>query len=433
MPRVCRCSAFVILAAIALGVLGATAAGPGVARAGAEAMHSTRMTADQPDEQDGPQIHFVYAVPAGGIDRSFDVDGTLDRWAANFNDWLAAQTGGVRLRLDTFGGVLDTTFVQLKETDSQLDAMGFSATPFIENEVSATGLDDPSKKYVIVYEGADNFGFCGNAVGNASVVYLESCNFSDWLSMLIGHEIFHLLGAVNSCAPHYGMYEETDDNPDDLMAFDVPFQSVALLDPGHDDYWGPPGDDNLPAGCPADANVANSDYLTSRPFYTVRVRSTVGGEVTLSPIGTSSGACTPTAPCTASFSAGSSVTLTPIADAGYHFLRWDSAQCPGRANCTLVVNAAEDVGASFAADPYLLVRIKGPGSVRIPDLERTCTRSSCRYQLPYDISTPIVAVARHGARFAGWAGACRGKHSPCRLRTTANTTLTATFATKRTG
>ncbi len=432
MTGVFRCAALAILGTVALVLLDAVA-GPGAARAGTEVVQSTRVSVDQPDEQHGPQIHFVYAVPAGGIDRSFDVDGTLDRWAANFNDWLAGQTGGVRLRLDTFGGVLDTTFVQLEETDSQLDAMGFPETPFIENEVSAAGLDDSSKKYLIVYEGADNFGFCGNAVGSASVVFLESCNFSDWLSMLIGHEIFHLLGAVDTCAPHSGMYEETDDNPDDLMAFDVPFQSVALLDPGHDDYWGPPGDDNLPAACPAGANVANSDYLTSHSFYTVRVRSTVGGEVSLLPAGATTGTCTAAGPCSATFIAGTSLTLTPIADAGYHFLRWDSARCPQRAACTLVVNAPEDVGAGFAADPYVLVRIRGSGSVRIPSIQRTCTKSRCRFQLSYDTSTPIVAVAAHGTRFKGWAGACRGKRTRCVLHTTVNATLTATFAAKHTG
>jgi hypothetical protein len=127
------------------------------------------------------------------------------------------------------------------------------------------------------------------------------------------------------------------------------------------------------------------------------------------------------------------VTLTPIADAGYHFLRWDSARCPRRGACTLVVNAPEDVGAGFAPDPYLLVRIKGPGSVRIPNIQRTCTKASCRFQMPYSTPTSIVAVAAHGARFTGWVGACRGKRMRCSLRATANTTLTATFAAKHTG
>jgi Divergent InlB B-repeat domain len=432
MSGVLRWSVFVLLTVAGLVPLGAAIA-PGVAHASAELVQSTRVSADQPDEQNGPQIHFVYAVPAGGTDRSLDVDGTLDRWAANFNDWLAAQTGGVRLRLDTFGGVLDTTFVELKETDAQLDAMGFPETPFIENEVSAAGLDDPAKKYLIVYEGTDNFGFCGNALVDASVVYLGSCNFSDWLSILIGHEIFHLLGAVNTCAPHYGMYEETDDNPDDLMSFYVPDQSVALLDPGHDDYWGPPGDDNLPAACPADANVANSDFLISSSFFDVRVRSTVGGAVSLLPAGTTSGTCTAAVPCSATFSASTSLTLTPVAEAGYRFLRWDSARCPQRGVCTLVVGAPVDVGATFAADPYLLVKIKGRGRVRLPALQHTCTKSSCRFQIPYGTPTPVVAVAARGARFTGWAGACHGKGTRCSVRATASATLTATFAAKDIG
>ena len=231
---------------------------------------------DLPDEQVGPQIHFVYAIPAGGVDRQFDQSGQISRWATTFNDWLASQTGGVRLRIDTSNGAADVTFVQLPETELQLTAMGFAATVQITTDVFAQIARDPNKKYVIIYEGSDNFGFCGHAL-DVSVVYLNSCNFSDWVAMLIGHEVFHLLGAVNPCAPHATQYEETGDNPQDLMAFDVPFIDAALLDPGHDDYWGPPGDDHLPSTCPPEANVANSDYLTSHPFVNLTVTALAGG------------------------------------------------------------------------------------------------------------------------------------------------------------
>ena len=419
-----------VVATVVLGFLGAAVAA-GVARAGPRVTQSVRVTVDQPDEQVGPQIHVVYAVPAGGVDRGWDVDGTLNRWTTTFNDWLDAQTGGVRLRLDTLNGVLDTTFVQLKETDSQIDAMGGAATGFLENEVSTSGLDAPMKVYVVVYEGADNFGFCGNAIGQASVVFLESCNVSDWLSMLIGHEVFHLLGAVNTCAPHYGMYEETDDNTNDLMAFNVPFETTALLDPGHDDYWGPAGDNNIPTICPPSANVANSDYLTSHPFFTVQVGSTDGGEVTLAPNSTSTGTCTSASPCSTFFSAGSSVTLSAIPDDGYHFTQWGGASCPQGDLCTLVINASSDITASFAADPYLLVRIRGAGRVRLSELQETCAKSMCRYQVPYTTLTHLVAIAKKGTHFTGWVGACNGKRAICRLSISTDSTLTATFATNR--
>jgi hypothetical protein len=407
--------ALVVFAAdVALGATGASAA--------------ARVAVDQPDEQVGPQIHLVYAIPAGGTDEGLDANGTLNRWVATFNDWLAAQTGGVKLRIDTAGGVADTTFIQLKESDAQIQSMGMAGTVLIENEIATAGLDDPFKRYQIVYEGADNFGFCGNAIGKASVVFLESCNVSDWLSMLIGHEIFHLLGAVNQCAPHYGTYEETTDNPNDLMAFFVPFQDSALLDPGHDDYWGPAGDNHLPTSCPASANVANSDYLTSHPFFTVQVHSGEGGAVTLTPDSTSSGTCTPSEPCSTFFAASSQITVSPLPEDGFHFVRWDGATCPTEGDCTLSVAADSTITATFAADPYLRLRIRGAGRVRIPGLEESCTTTSCRYQMPYKIPTRLFAVAKPGAHFTGWTGKCKTKHTQCSVSLTADSTLTANFA-----
>jgi len=395
------------------------------------ALGAGRTTDDQPDEQVGPQIHVVYAIPAGGTDEGLDTNGTLNRWVANFNDWLAAQTGGVRLRIDTAGGVADTTLIQLNESDAEIESMGMAGTVQIQSELAARGLSDPLKTYQVVYEGADNFGFCGHTIRNVSVVYLESCNISDWLSMLIGHEIFHLLGAVNRCAPHYGTYGETADNANDLMAFFVPFQDSALLDPGHDDYWGPPGDDNLPANCPASANVANSDYLTSHPFFTVQVQSGDGGAVTLTPEGNSSGTCIPSKPCSTFFAAGSQITLSPLPEYGFHFVSWDGADCPTEGDCTVSVGANTNVTATFAADPYLQLRIKGAGRVRIPDLQQSCTSKSCRYQMPYKTPTTLIAVAKRGAHLTGWSGGCTTKHLRCSVDLTADSALTATFALNR--
>ncbi len=249
--------------------------------------------------------------------------------------------------------------------------------------------------------------------------------------MLIGHEIFHLLGAVNTCAPHYGIYGETADNANDLMAFDVPFQGSALLDPGHDDYWGPPGDNNLPTSCPPGANVANSDYLTSHPFFTVRVRSGEGGAVTLTPTSSSAGLCTPSEPCSTFFVYGTSVTLSALPEPGYHLVRWDGANCPTQGDCTLVVGADTDVSAVFAVDPYLLIRIKGAGRVRVPGLQQICTKSSCRYQMPYNTPSQLIAVPKTGTHFTGWTGSCTTKRSRCRVNLTADSMLTATFASNR--
>lgn len=38
-----------------------------------------RTTEDRPDEALGSQVHFVYAVPADGVDRALDTSGAIGR------------------------------------------------------------------------------------------------------------------------------------------------------------------------------------------------------------------------------------------------------------------------------------------------------------------------------------------------------------------
>ena len=337
----------------------------------------------------------------------------------------------MRLRIDTSNGAADVTFVQLPETELQLTAMGFAATVQITTDVFAQIARDPNKKYVIIYEGSDNFGFCGHAL-DVSVVYLNSCNFSDWLAMLIGHEVFHLLGAVNPCAPHATQYEETGDNPQDLMAFDVPFIDAALLDPGHDDYWGPPGDDHLPSTCPPEANVANSDYLTSHPFVNLTVTALAGGSVDVQ-TPTTDFSCSADAPCSAAYPVGSKMTLSPDPDNGYHFVGWTGGGCTGTGTCTTSTDAATSIVARFAPDPFLTIRIRGRGRIGLAGLGETCAKSVCRYQLPYNQATPLKALPARHARLSQWTGLCHGKLARCVIRITTAATVTATFqTTKRT-
>jgi hypothetical protein len=395
------------------------------ASAAPTAGQANRATADLPDQQIGPQIHFVYAVPADGTDRGLDQSGEINGWATTFNDWLASQTGGVRLRIDTSNGAADVTFVQVPETEMQLNAMGFAATGQIANDVFAHLPQDPNKKYVIVYEGSNNFGFCGHAI-NVSVVYLNSCNFSDWLAMLIGHEVFHLLGAVDTCAPHSAPFEETGDDPRDLMAFDVPFIADALLDPGHDDYWGPPGDNHLPTACPPGANVANSDYLTSHPFVSFTVAALAGGSVDVQTPETEF-TCSSGAPCTAAYPVGSKVTLSPDPDNGYRFVGWNGGGCASSRICVTSTDTSTTVLAQFAPDPLLTIRIRGSGRVQLAGLGETCKRSLCRFQVPYNKATSLKAVAGSRAHWTKWAGACHGKLPRCVIRVTAAAAVTATF------
>jgi phospholipase C len=67
------------------------------------------------------------------------------------------------------------------------------------------------------------------------------------------------------------------------------------------------------------------------------------GTVTSAPAGINCGAT-----CSADFSSGTSVTLTAAPQTGYVFTAWSGA-CSGTANCTVTLNAATSVTATFSA------------------------------------------------------------------------------------
>ena len=390
-----------------------------------------RVTADRPDEAVGPQIHFVYAVPADGQDGALDTNGVIATWATNFNDWLAGQTGGVRLRFDTFQGQPDISFIRLKETDAALTSAGSSANQTILGELGAAGLADPGKKYMVLEQGGSSAA-CGLGGGPIAVAYLQAsplgytCNNISW-PMLIGHEIFHTLGAVSSCAPHYVGGHTTDTN--DLMATYLPPSPV--LDPGHDDYYGPSGDNHLPAGCPAEANVANSLFLTSHPFVRLSLSVTGDGTVTVDQgAGTDVNQCTSADACQVAVQQGVEVRLAAAADAGFHFAGWSGAGCSGTDDCVLTPGADTSVTATFSPDPYVTLKVKGKGRIQVADLDASCAKAKCAVQFPYGQRTTMRAVPAKGWRFLGWSGACKGTKATCAIAVKANAAATATFAAR---
>ncbi len=83
--------------------------------------------------------------------------------------------------------------------------------------------------------------------------------------------------------------------------------------------------------------------FNKNPGYTLTVAKTGAGTgtVTSSPSGVSCGST-----CAPSFPAGTVVTLTATADAGSSFAGWSGA-CTGTGTCTVTMNAAQNVTASF--------------------------------------------------------------------------------------
>jgi hypothetical protein len=215
------------------------------------------------------------------------------------------------------------------------------------------------------------------------------------------------------------------DPADDLMfAYARAGSDGVLLDPGHDDYWGPPGDNHLPAGCPASANVANSLWLTSHPFFRLTVRSGSDGSTSVRQEGGASDDCAPE--CVVDVEAGTRFDIAAEPDSGYHFAGWSGVDCP-EVECSVILSASMTVSASFEPDPVLALSFRGKGRVAAPAVGSACA-TSCSVQLPYAVSTLFRATPAKGWRFTGWKGACRGARPTCRVSLTADANATASFA-----
>jgi len=387
-----------------------------------------RAQSDRPDDVVGPQIHAVYAVPSDGTDNALDTNGTIAGWLAQFNAWFASQSGGVQLRIDTFQGQPDISFIRLRETSAALSAMGSQANTTIFADLQTADLQDPDKIYAVVVD-SGNSGACGWGGGNqVSAVFLHavpngvSCEGAQW-QFAIGHEIFHGLGAVNPCAAHYSGDGHTTDGSD-LMYPYLP-TGTPSLDPGHDDYWGPTGDDHLPANCPESANIFNSVFLTNHPFY--RVSVTLNGNGVVSGLGTFGCAHGSEGDCATVVENQTTLDLVPKAFPGFHFTGWTGGGCTGTSDCSLTIGADTAVAATFVANPVTRLQIKGKGRL-IGAFFGSCTRPRCTVRFPYAQNSQIRAVpAKHG-RFLHWSGACRGTAPTCTIKSTSALSVVAVFA-----
>lgn len=220
----------------------------------------SRSTTDRPDERSGPQVHVVYAVPSDGQDRQMDIAGALSDSVAVWEQWFVKETGGSVLRLDTFGGVADVTFLRLPQTTNTIKNASPSDFNMIRNDLVAAGLNSSQKLYAVYYEGpsarvpvvcglgGDGMGFAYLLQPQCPVSFARPGQSPAYPEFNMVHELLHGLGFVPSCAPHSNAAHVTDSSADVMYA-----PSGSRLDVGRDDYY----EAHIP-GC---LDLANSAYL----------------------------------------------------------------------------------------------------------------------------------------------------------------------------
>ena len=235
-----------------------------------------RAFVDRTDQVSGSQIHIMYVLPSDGIDRSLDLDGTLLNTVGSFQNWLAGQTGGRNLRVDTFDGQLDITFVRLNRSDAAMTSYGAFVRDSIDKDLALAGFNNPNKIYTVYYDGGSTFSCGGGAwppalPGQVAALYLQgappgapSCNTNafassstaapGYLEFAMLHEVMHTMGFIDVNAPNHTLSGHVSDSPTDLMYAGTLPWAPSVLDFGGDDYFG----GSLPAGV---LDLAASPYL----------------------------------------------------------------------------------------------------------------------------------------------------------------------------
>lgn len=235
---------------------------------------STRATTNRPDDDPGaPKVHVLYLTPSDGPDDRLDTDGSIAGSMESSMRWLESQIDR-RIRLDTFQGELDVTFHRLPRTSDEYFAEGVFIRDAIEADIITAGFDAPLTVYAAYYAGpaedcASAFNpetLPGTTVvrywahvgpGEAPCVPDDFAQAGDppgaW-EFGITHELFHAMGAVETCAPNH-FEGHVGDHPNDLMyRGDEPWHPEQI-DIGNDDYYGH-GD----LGC---TDVARAPYWAS--------------------------------------------------------------------------------------------------------------------------------------------------------------------------
>lgn len=130
-----------------------------------------------------------------------------------------------------------------------------------------------------------------------------------------------------------------------------------------------------------------------------------------------------------SYAAGTVVTLIATPNAGSTFAGWSGA-CSGTGSCTVTMNSAQAVTATFnlavTVNPTLTITTSGTGSGTVsPSPAGTSCGSGC---LSFAAGTVVALTAapNTGSTFAGWSGACSGT-GRCTVTMNSNQTVTATF------
>jgi hypothetical protein len=257
---------------------------------------------DRPDDFPGMyQVHLLYVLPAGAKDRKRDLDGKINKSIRAGNDWFYKQSGGSKIRFDTYQGQLDITFVQMDMTSAEIYQASVAKyggaywiRDILEQQLSEENIFQAGKIYLALFEIDKHPSTCDDSahppdlMGRLAGFYPSAVVEAGWkcadqnagghfgagetgVDLGLIHETVHLLGFASACGKNPASPHNTSHTGDfnyDLMWASGPNSPSSeywdsdhmQLDPGHDDYF----KHNTP-NCPDLANSAFLDPLPANP------------------------------------------------------------------------------------------------------------------------------------------------------------------------
>ena len=164
-------------------------------------------------------------------------------------------------------------------------------------------------------------------------------------------------------------------------------------------------------GSPGRASPALSQKIL--PAYTLTLDMPVinRGTVTSAPSGLN---CTSN--CSAEFFSGVELVLTAVPTFSSTFVGWGGA-CTGTGTCTVTMDAAKSVTATFAEKTYVITTSAGTGG----------TVSCSPNPVAHGGSSTCTATPSPGYAFASWSGDCTGSGSCTLSGVTADKAVSASF------
>ena len=131
--------------------------------------------------------------------------------------------------------------------------------------------------------------------------------------------------------------------------------------------------------------------------------------------------------CSQYYDSGTEVTLTATSDGASTFAGWGGA-CSGTGSCSVLMDDAKEVSASFVKLPVLLYERTGTGAGTVRFSSGAACAGSCSQIYPAGTQVTLTAEAYYpNSTFAGWGGACTGTGS-CTVTMGGEENVSASFA-----